>query len=58
MVASETICKWPPALWVLGIHQIHAFGGIGGSTTMMVMVCCCVFGSVLMSHLVVVSCCM
>ena len=44
IVASENTCARPPAPWLAWIYQIHAAGGIGGSTTMVVVfiVCLCV----------------
>jgi hypothetical protein len=41
-------CARTPAPWAVTIHQIHAAGGVGGSTTMVVVFVvelCCVLWS-------------
>ena len=44
MEALTKVCARPPAPWAAWIHQIHAAGGVDGSTTMVVVfvVCLCV----------------
>jgi hypothetical protein len=37
MVANEKVCARPPTPGAVWIHQIHAAGGVCGSTTMMVV---------------------
>jgi hypothetical protein len=49
MAAPENVCTKLPTPWAAWYHQIHAAGGVGGSTTMVVVfvVCSCVLCVVL-----------
>jgi hypothetical protein len=56
-VASEKIYGMPPTPLAVWIHQLHATGGVSGSTTM-VMVFVMLFVLFVQSRLVAVACLM